>query len=177
MVDCHGEAVDECLAGIVERHIRARKVGGDGRNVQNATRSALHHVIGIEMGHVHEGDAVDTHECTLFAIGNVNVAAEVAKAGIVDQNIDLDAELFGLVEDMLCSLILGEVLHNRRDLAVIFLLEIRFDLVQLFLVDIDEDHIKAILSEDIGIGEAHAGGSSGDQCNFTHFLNLLIYSS
>ncbi len=115
LCDGLGKGGDKGFAGIIDRLQRARHKGCRGGNVENFTLPACHHALAIVVGQVGQRNHINLHHLLLGKQAALMKQSMAAKTGIVDQGVDLQPQLFGLIENTLRRLRLRQVFYDHRN--------------------------------------------------------------
>ena len=93
--------------------------------------------------------------------------------GVVDKLIDRDAGLFRLLVDFLCRIFIAQIFHDHRDLDLIGVFKLHFQLFKLFFIPGSGDDVKMMPCELEGQFFADPAGCARDQNRLSCPVRLI----
>src|SRR4030095_3669948 len=118
-----GEMKHVCLGGVVYGHQRSRLEGSRGGDIEDAAVPPLHHAGQYEFGEMSERSDIELNGAQLFINVRVQETAIGPGAGIVDQDLRVDAQGVQLREDAAGRLTVGQVFRNDVNSDLVAFLE------------------------------------------------------
>lgn len=112
-----GEGAHVGLRGIIRRHVRPRRITGDGADIEYAAAAPPDHVREKPERQLRQRADIDIDQLELRRAIRLGDGAEYADAGAVHQHVAVNTDFGELVFDPLPGVAVGKVDAKRRELA------------------------------------------------------------